>query len=202
MFYSWPSNGSVRAYVSDAADIRWSTPNIAEVLQLLNDRPDVDEIYVVAHSMGNRGVTQALVKLAAATEGKQNKIREIILAAPDVDAMVFKRDIAPVLNRKFRRTTLYASNNDKALQASASDTVNAVERAGQIINGFPAVPPSNALDIIDASTVATDFLGHSYYGDNRSMISDIFYLIREAKPVSQRNLRGVNAPQGIFWRFP
>ncbi|MFY7876087.1 MAG: alpha/beta hydrolase, partial [Pirellula sp.] len=65
-FYSWPSNATLSGYVSDAEDISWSTPHIQEFLETLDEKSDVDEIYLLAHSMGNRGVSQALLSM----EGK------------------------------------------------------------------------------------------------------------------------------------
>lgn len=50
-------------------------------------------------------------------------------------------------------------------------------KAGIVFNG--------AADI-DASLVNTGPLGHSYYGDNRSIISDIYYLLRSETPVGKR----------------
>ena len=133
LFYSWPSNGNLSGYISDAGDIDWSTPNIERFLSSLEARADIDEIYVVGHSMGNRGLTKALVSMAG--KGQGHKIKEIILAAPDVDAVIFERDIAAVLGNSFERTTVYASANDRALVAS--DTVAEIQRVGEIINGFP-----------------------------------------------------------------
>ena len=48
-----------------------------------------DDIYLVAHSMGNRGLTKALIDLMNEHPELKDKITEIILAAPDIDADVF-----------------------------------------------------------------------------------------------------------------
>lgn len=197
-FYSWPSNGTEGGYVSDAEDVNWSVPHIARFLSTLEARDDIDEIYVIAHSMGNRGLVNALLRMADKGSGK--KIKEIILAAPDIDAVVFERDVAKPLSTAFGRTTLYASSKDLAL--SASNRLASMKRAGQIIGGFPTISPQTHLDIIDASDIDTGFLGHSYYGDEDSLISDIFNLIHNHQAVAQRaRLRAVAWPRGTFYRF-
>ena len=197
-FYSWPSNGTEAGYVSDAEDVNWSVPNIERFLSTLEARDDIDEIYVIAHSMGNRGLVNALLRMAGKGAGK--KIKEIILAAPDIDAVVFERDVAKPLSTAFGRTTLYASSKDLAL--SASNRLAAMQRAGQMIGGFPTVSPQPHIDVIDASDIDTGFLGHSYYGDEDSLISDIFNLVHNHQAVTQRaRLRAVSWPRGTFYRF-
>lgn len=52
-------------------------------------------VYVVAHSMGNRVLTRGFKALLDEDFDKGRAFKEIVLAAPDIDANVFKRDIAP-----------------------------------------------------------------------------------------------------------
>ncbi len=197
MFYSWPSEATLSGYVSDAADIEWSTPNIRKFLEDLDQRSGIDDIYVLAHSMGNRGLTRALIDLKQAGRGK--KIKEIILAAPDIDADLFSRDIAPVLSSFYPRTTIYASSSDRALWASES--ISGASRVGEIRNGEPTVAPRPKMDLIDASTVATDLLGHSYYGDGDSVISDIKQIIDLGKTPPRPLLKSVTGSLGAYWEF-
>jgi hypothetical protein len=42
------------------------------------------------------------------------------------------------------------------------------------------------IDTIDASAVDTSFIGHSYYGENRSVLSDIFWRLKDGKPPIDR----------------
>ena len=69
--------------------------------------------------MGNRGLTRALQTLVLERPDLRGRFREIILAAPDVDAEVFRRDLVPALRQAGQRVTLYASSNDLALKASS-----------------------------------------------------------------------------------
>ena len=196
-FFSWPSNATLSGYVSDAEDISWSTPHIQQFLESFDEKSDVDEIYLLAHSMGNRGVSQALLSMESKGVGK--KIKEVILASADIDADVFNRDIAKRISAYYPRTTVYASSKDKALWGSEALSSN--PRVGEIRGGFPTVKSSKGLDIVDASSVETDFVAHSFFGDAGSVISDIHEIIESHSPPPRQFLNPENGPDGPFWRF-
>jgi esterase/lipase superfamily enzyme len=75
-------------------------------------------VHVIAHSMGNRGLLRSMQRIAS---GAQHTARtvfgHIVLAAPDIEARVF-RDLVRVYERVAVRTTLYASSKDRALVSS------------------------------------------------------------------------------------
>ena len=114
VFYSWPSQGTVARYIVDETNIEWAQANIKRFLEDLASNSDAENIYLTAHSMGSRGLTRAFTELVAEKPALRTRFREVILAAPDIDAEVFKRDIAP----KLAPATLYASSQDKALELS------------------------------------------------------------------------------------
>ncbi len=193
VFYSWPSQGTVAGYVVDETNIEWAQTNIKRFLDDFAVRSDAENIYLIAHSMGSRGLTRAFTQLVAEKPALRTRFREVILAAPDIDAEVFKRDIAP----KLAPATLYASSQDKALELSRK------------FHGYPRAGDSGArllimpgVETIDASNVDSDFLGHSYFGEATSVISDMFYLIKEAKRADARfGLQPVDIPEGRYWVF-
>jgi hypothetical protein len=50
--------------------------------------------------------------------------------------------------------------------------------------------------------VDTSFLGHSYYGNNRTVLGDLFDLLTAEKPPDQRrSLRPVRLGQLRYWVF-
>ena len=58
------------------------------------------------------------------------------------------------------------------------------------------------IDTIDVSSLDTDFLGHSYYGDNRSVLTDIFNLLAKGDPPDKRfGLRQAGVAPKLYWRF-
>jgi esterase/lipase superfamily enzyme len=121
----------------------------------------------------------------------------VILAAPDIDADVFKRDIAPALTAAGRPITLYASSEDLALVASKA--VHGSPRAGDSGQGLVIVA---GIETIDATNIDTSLLGHSYFAETRSVLSDMFYLIRNGQRADQRfGLRSMDTQAGRYWVF-
>jgi len=198
-FFSWPSDGTVFGYKSDEEDIQVAMPHIRDFIASLEGRPDIDEVFVLAHSMGNRGVVNALVELVQNGGGK--KVRELILAAPDINADVFNEQIAPVLAKHLVRTTVYASNRDRALWLSQN--IGGYPRAGEVgADGFPAVRPLKNLDVCDSTIVDADFWGHSAYGASPTVLSDLWELMMNSKAAEgRRMLEPVTSPNGLFFRL-
>ena len=112
--------------------------------------------------MGNRALTRALGSLLAEDLSVRPRLKEVILTAPDIDADVFRRDIAPALVASGRPITLYASSKDLALVASKK--VHGYARAGDAGPGLVVLP---GIETIDASTVDTSLLAHSYFAETR-----------------------------------
>jgi esterase/lipase superfamily enzyme len=64
IFYSWPSNGKTADYFKDETNITWSTPHLEEFLGLIAQKSGAERIHIIAHSMGNRAVCDALKALS------------------------------------------------------------------------------------------------------------------------------------------
>jgi esterase/lipase superfamily enzyme len=182
IFYSWPSRGDLDGYPADEETIVWTTPHLMAFLQQVALQSRAKTVHLIAHSMGNRALTQALANLTTppGTTVKPH-FREVILAAPDVDRDIFKQ-LVGAMGQSADRITLYASSNDEALVASKK--LHEGSRAGEAGKSLLVV---KGIDTIDVSTVDTSFLGHSYFGDNTSVISDIQRLLTEGSPPSQRS---------------
>ena len=81
----------------------------------------------------------------------------------------------------------------------ASKALHGAPRAGDSGAGIVVV---EGVDTIDVSMLETGFLGHSYFAENRSVISDLFGLIHDRKPPQQRHGL-VTKPAGTlsYWSF-
>jgi esterase/lipase superfamily enzyme len=197
VFYSWPSQGTTPAYTVDEQNIEWAQANLKNFLEDFFERSDAQNVYLIAHSMGNRALTRAVASLLTDKPIIRSRLKEVILAAPDIDAEVFKRDIIPALTKPDSPVTLYASSEDLAL--AASKKVHGYPRAGDSGQGLVVVP---GIETIDATHVDTGLLGHSYFAEARSILSDMFYLIRYGQRADQRfGLRRVDAQAGHYWEF-
>ncbi len=193
MFYSWPSRASFHHYFSDRNEIRFSHRLIKEFLAGILKNVDVDRFHIIGHSMGADALCQAILEL----DPEGEVFDQIILAAPDIDADVFKQQILPRLQRCGSRTTLYCSKKDWALHASKH--FNDSLRAGDSSNG-PLV--ATGLDTIDASEMDTELLGHSYYGNCLPLLDDLRLLIEQNRPPEQRKLEPLFVvPEIPYWIF-
>lgn len=199
ILYSWPSQGkpSPLGYTTDETNAEWTVPNLKEFLIMVATQSGAQTVHLIAHSMGSRALTRALENLIAKDQGTTvSRFKEVILAAPDIDAEVFKNQIVPKLRRAEGRVTLYASSEDEALRLSKK--VHGYQRAGEMPPPF-VVP---GVDTIDASSVDTSLVGHSYFAENRSVLSDIFYLLRDRKPPDKRHGLRPKEHGGLrFWVF-
>jgi esterase/lipase superfamily enzyme len=196
VFYSWPAETLLRYAIAEK-NVEWSLPHLTAFLREIVKKSGATEIHLIAHSMGNRALTNALNTMARSKSVKPKTFRNVILAAPDVDQRIF-RQIVPNIQSMTEKLTLYASENDKALQISKK--IHAVPRLGQAGADTLALP---LMDTVDASAVDSSMLGHSYYGDNASVVSDIERVVMMSLPVYRRSLNPMNTATGeLFWQIP
>ncbi|WP_086776009.1 alpha/beta hydrolase [Vibrio coralliirubri] len=198
VFYSWPSHGKMLKYTSDEVNVQWTQANITAFLKDVVEKSDAENIYLIAHSMGNRALTRSYVDLMRSNPEFSGKVREVILAAPDIDADVFKRDIAPEMVKSNTPITLYASSEDIPLQVSR-EVHAGYPRAGDAGENLVVL---DGVETIDATNVGTGFLDHSYYAEERPVISDIFNILHHSMRASDRaGLTEIQAGDGVYWKF-
>ena len=194
MMYSWPARGETTAYLADYDASFEAVDTFNQFLDLVKFRAGVERVHVIAHSMGNRLVANAL---ASRSDAPQQIIDQLVLAAPDIWASRFKRRFLRTLPGLAQRVTLYVSDKDRALIAS-SEIREDEPRAGQVRGGLlEASAGVERFDAVDASNLETDFLGHSYYANNNSMLSDIYCLLK-GTPAESRPLLMLT---GVAWQF-
>ena len=180
ILYSWPSGACMPCYPADEASVDWTTVHLKSFLQDIAARSGARSVNLIAHSMGNRALTKALQAMASESQRGSLPFRQVILAAPDIDAGVFQQ-LAQAIQKTCSKVTLYASSADKALAASTK--FHRYPRAGQT---SPAVVIVPGIDTIDASALDTGFLGHSYFAENTSILTDIIRLFRFGKSPGER----------------
>jgi esterase/lipase superfamily enzyme len=195
--YSWPSASQLLSYWQDEETAQLSEGVFEKLLDDLSQLSATD-IYIVAHSMGNRVVSQAL--RTRVDTGKPTKhIREVLLAAPDINADLFRTVLAPKLvAMQGTRTTIYASSSDLALKASK--VVHGFRRLGETNDG---VFTYEGLETIDASTAtqANKAYGHFYLMDNKLVLKDVRTIIELKGSAMQRGLNAVGQLPNVFWRL-
>ena len=117
-------------------------------------------------------------------------------AATGSKSATLKLDAKSLLNVA-NHVTLYASSDDQALIASKQ--VHGYPRAGESGEHVVVVP---GVETIDVSGIDLSLLGHSYYGDNESMLRDLYEVVRARLPAAQRALL-VTRRQGalVYWQL-
>ena len=194
LLFSWPANGNLLTYTHDEADLAWSAYHLENFLTQLSKRFGSSRINLVAHSLGARGVLEALSHMGYSNPSKQ-LFNELILIAPDVDSQIFLQRL-PRLRPLAKRITLYASENDNALKLSHE--VHGSNRLGEAGKMLTVDAGIETVDVsaLNARTVS----GHIYHLHNSMVIADIKQLIDEEKGASQRTALEEKSLHGVrFW---
>jgi esterase/lipase superfamily enzyme len=157
VLYTWPSRGNVLAYGYDRESTNYSRNSLERVLRDLARDPRVGQVTILAHSMGNWLTLEALRQMAIRDRRVDPKIKDVILAAPDVDIDLAReafQDLGP-LRPQF---TLMVSDDDQALAVSRLVWGNSV-RLGAI---DPAAEPYRSqldaahVKVVDLTKVKSD----------------------------------------------
>lgn len=198
VFYAWPSQASTTSYIVDEAAVNSSGRHMAEFLETVMAQSGARRVHLIAHSMGNRALIEALqTYLARRAPEKRGKLfGQIVFTAPDVDREYFMQAVES-LQAAAQRTTLYASDNDLALATSRK--LHGAPRAGLAGESIIALP---GLDTIDMSGIEADLLGHSYFAANSGAIYDLFRLLWRGDPPPRRcGLDASRNAAATIWRF-
>lgn len=197
ILFSWPAQGDLVDYTIDENTAAWAEAQATEFLEAVALSCGAKRIHLVAHSMGNRIVARALERMVRQPSfGAVPEFNQVVLTAPDIDAEIFKRDIAPRIVQAAERVVIYASSNDRAL--IASNKVHGYTRLGQAgrhLTLFPSIPK---IEVVDASSVDTSLFGlrHSYYASSDLVLKDLGRVFRGLPP----NARDLTADKsGKSW---
>jgi esterase/lipase superfamily enzyme len=168
VLFTWPSRGKLLAYGYDRESANYSRDALEAVFKNLQDDPAVAEITVLAHSMGNWVAMEALRQMSIRYGRIAPKIRHVMLAAPDVDVDVFRRQIREI-GKSRPPFTLMVSQDDRALSLSSS-VWGSTARLGSI---DPKAEPyrtqlkQEGLTVIDLTTEASgDKLNHGKFAES------------------------------------
>ena len=200
--YSWPSRGTYVDYSYDLNSAARSQSYLIAFLERIARETRAKRIHIIAHSMGNRPLIEALRTLQQSGNREvRAKIGQVVFAAPDVDRDLFS-EITSKLEIGLGRT-LYASNEDKALILSRQ--ADGVPRAGDVPPGGPVILKGlDTIDISNASTKALLSSNHSDYAERSHILKDIQLLIDTGTrpPDARFPLYTVaEAKGGRFWRY-
>lgn len=197
ILYSWPSRASLLSYIADTAVVNLSGRRLTLFLEDVVKLSGARRIHLIAHSMGNRALTDALELYALRHEGEPPAFDQVLFTAPDLDAGLFA-EMARTMRTAAQRLTLYASDKDWALAVSRRLHGDS-PRAGQ---GGRRIVHVADVDSIDMTTIGEDMLMHSYYANNPSALTDILSLFwRDAPPQDRCGMTRSEGEFGEYWRY-
>src|SRR5271170_5405729 len=167
VLFTWPSGGNVTDYVYDRDSAVYSRDALETVLQALAKDPSVDSISILAHSMGSYLVVEALRQMSIRDRGLSPKIRDVMLASPDIDVDVFRRQIAEIdAGPRPAEFTLFISRDDRALGLSSflardSTRLGALDPAKE---PYRSILEQGRVQVIDLTGMASsDFTNHGKF---------------------------------------
>ncbi len=138
ILFAWPSRGSTPLYVADREASTYSRDYLEQLLVDLGAMGEVRSINIMAHSMGNWPVIEALRQARMKGHGSFNgKLAEVIMAAPDLDVGVFRTEL-DTIGKLPRPLTIMVSRDDNAL-ALARTLAGGIDRVGSADLSDPRV---------------------------------------------------------------
>ena len=198
MTYSWPSQGisELTQYMSDEESVKYTNEHLVHFLkEVIKNRGDAN-IHILAHSMGTRAVANAVKQIALTTQGVQFK--NVILAAPDIDADVFRVNLYPYLKQASEKVTIYTSSTDKAL--SVSKALHGWEK--RVGSGGENISLFKDIVTVDATGIDTSLLGHSYFAEKEMLVNDLRAVVQKSLPPQKRpNLIARIKHRLFYWKF-
>jgi len=166
VLFSWPSRGYLLDYSRDFDNASYSRSDLADLLRVAVASPSVREIVILAHSMGSWPAVEAVRQIGLKDGGIPRKISNLILASPDLDVGVFRRQIED-MGAKRPRITLFTAQHDRALQLSRFISRGATRLGGidptqqQYRQQFAGL---SGITVIDLSAVnAGDRINHDLF---------------------------------------
>ncbi|WP_031252584.1 alpha/beta hydrolase [Mesorhizobium sp. LNHC209A00] len=172
ILFTWPSRASVLGYNYDKESTNFSRTAFERTLKALADDRSVTDVTVMAHSMGTWLAMESLRQMALEDGQVSPKIRNVILASPDLDVDVFGRQWTE-LGPKKPKFTITVSRDDRALAVSRLIAGN-VDRVGQ---ADPSKEPYKSkleaagITVLDLTNVKTDDrLNHSKFAESPEIV--------------------------------
>jgi esterase/lipase superfamily enzyme len=197
VLFTWPSRGALLGYAYDHESSNYSRDALEALLQALQRDPAVQEIDVLAHSMGNWVTLEALRQMAIRDKKIAPKIKQVMLAAPDVDVDVFRRQIAEI-GPTHPPFTLFVSRDDEALKASRAVWGN-MPRIGAVdpnAEPYATMLRDEHITAIDLTNVqSADRMNHSKFTESPEVVRLIGQSLASGQTFTEKSGLGATLAQ-------
>ncbi|MBA8840932.1 alpha/beta hydrolase [Ochrobactrum sp. RH2CCR150] len=187
---TWPSRGELLAYGYDRESTNYTRNALEQLFQYLAKDPEVKDVSILAHSMGNWLALESLRQMAIRNKHLPEKFSNVMLAAPDVDVDVFRQQIAD-MGKQHPQFTLFVSRDDKAL-AFSRRVWGGVSRLGSI---DPEQAPykqelaDSKIRVIDLTKIkVADGLNHGKFAESPEIVRLIGARISQGQTLTDSRL--------------
>lgn len=197
VLFSWASGARTRDYVYDKDSSTAARDDLEMTLVLLARSPRVKSIDVIAHSMGNWLAMEALRQLAiAGNRDLGGKLGYVVLASPDIDVDIFKKQMARY-GKPDRPFVVLLSDDDRALRLS-SFIAGKEARVGDDANADELA--ELGVTVVDLTAIKSgDKLNHAKFADNPvlvQLLGERLRLPESLQPTPQQANERVNELAG------
>jgi esterase/lipase superfamily enzyme len=187
---TWPSRGSLLAYGYDRESTNYTRNALEQLFQYLAADPEIKEVSILAHSMGNWLALEALRQMAIRNDGLPAKFKNVMLAAPDVDVDVFRSQIED-MGSQHPRFTLFVSRDDRAL-AFSRRVWGDIPRLGSIdpeMQPYKQELADSQITVIDLTKVkAGDDMHHAKFAESPEVVRLIGARISDGQTLTDSRL--------------
>jgi esterase/lipase superfamily enzyme len=195
IYFAWPGGEHWWEYIAAVDQVATAANELATLLRLLVRNGNVTTLHVIAHSLGNRVLAQAIDRLGADSTLGQAKIADLVMVAPDVNKGQFAQ-VTTAMVRQFHQRTVYVSDTDLALRLSS--LFSKETRVGQ----RTPIGVGSEFEAVDATGARDTIMGHSYFVDTDTIAKDISALVVRGRSAAQRGLTKVLDNGATVWQLP
>lgn len=184
VLFTWPSRGQLLEYPYDRESAFYSRDFLELNLRAIAKDLGTTRIDVLAHSMGTLLTLEAVRQASIRGDGSfGGKLRDVMLAAPDVDLDVFRTQMRQIK----RPVTVFVSADDRALAFSRRFAGDKTRLGAVSSKDREVVADLEKLGatIIDLSDVASsDPLNHAKFAASPKVVQLIGRRLREDKGIA------------------
>ncbi|MCJ7995593.1 alpha/beta hydrolase [Rhizobium cremeum] len=168
--FTWPSRGRVFDYLYDKESANYSRRALEDLIIQAAKSPDVEDVTILAHSMGGWLAAEALRGVAMREKSIPAKVKNVILASPDIDIDVFRRQFIE-MGPKRPHFAILTSTRDKALEISGWLSGGIDRVGGSDLRPYAPILEELGVTVIDTSSIAaSDPLGHNAFADSPEVV--------------------------------
>ncbi|KQV30262.1 esterase [Rhizobium sp. Root1203] len=170
ILFTWPSRGRAFDYLYDKESANYSRRALEDLILQAVNSPDVSDVTILAHSMGGWLAAEALRGVAMREKSIPTKVKNVVLASPDIDIDVFRRQFTE-MGPKRPHFVILTSTRDKALEVSGWLSGGISRLGGTDLRPYAPLLDELGVSVIDTSAVATnDPLGHNAFADSPEIV--------------------------------